>query len=54
MEILRRMSVTDVWGIGSRLGKKLNLLGMGTAGQLAQQSPRNMRRQFDTVTLFPY
>lgn len=49
MEILKRMSVTDVWGIGNRLGKKLNLLGVDTAAQLAQQSPRNMRKQFSVV-----
>lgn len=49
MEILKRMSVTDVWGIGNRLGKKLNLMGIQTAAQLAQQSPQNMRRQFSVV-----
>ena len=45
-EILKRMSVTDVWGIGNRLGKKLNMLGINTAEQLAQQSAKDMRRQF--------
>jgi len=49
LPILKRMSVTDVWGIGNRLGKKLNLLGIDTAAQLAQQSPRNMKRQFSVV-----
>lgn len=49
MEILQRMSVTDVWGIGNRLGKKLNLLGINNAAQLAQQSARNMRKQFSVV-----
>lgn len=48
-KILKRMNVTDVWGIGSRLGKKLNLLGINTAEQLAQQSARNMRKQFSVV-----
>lgn len=49
MAILKRMSVTDVWGIGNRLGKKLNLLGINTAEQLAQQSAKDMRRQFSVV-----
>jgi DNA polymerase V len=43
------MSVIDVWGIGNRLGKKLNLMGIETAAQLAQQSPQNMRKQFTVV-----
>ncbi|WP_159820303.1 Y-family DNA polymerase [Colwellia sp. 20A7] len=47
--ILKRMSVTDVWGIGNRLGKKLNLLGINTADQLMQQSAKEMRRQFSVV-----
>jgi len=49
MAILKRMSVTDVWGIGNRLGKKLNLLGINTAEQLAQQSAKDMCRQFSVV-----
>ena len=48
-EILSRMSVTDVWGIGNRLGKKLNLLGVETAWQLANQNPKVMRSQFGVV-----
>ncbi len=48
-EVLTRMEVTDVWGIGSRLGKHLNGLGIETAWQLAQQSPKEMRRQFSVV-----
>lgn len=49
MEILNRMSVTDVWGIGNKLGNKLNLLGINTAAELAQQSARNMRKQFNVI-----
>lgn len=47
--ILQRMKVTDVWGIGSRLGKKLNLMRIDTAWDLAQQSPKHMRKQFSVV-----
>lgn len=49
LAILKQMSVTDVWGIGNRLGKKLNMLGINNAAQLAQQSPRHMRKQFSVV-----
>ncbi|WP_441003571.1 Y-family DNA polymerase [Pseudocolwellia agarivorans] len=49
LPILQEMSVTDVWGIGNRLGKKLNLLSINTAQQLAQQSPQHMRKQFSVL-----
>ena len=48
-EILSRMSVTDVWGIGSRLGKRLNVLGINNAWQLAKQDSKSMRKQFSVV-----
>lgn len=48
-EILSRMKVTDIWGIGSRLGKKLNLMRIFTAQDLANQSPKNMRKLFSVV-----
>lgn len=48
-EILERMSLTDVWGIGSKLGKRLNILGIKTAWGLANQSPKAMRSQFSVL-----
>jgi DNA polymerase V len=48
-EILEKMSLTDVWGIGSKLGKRLNILGIKTAWELANQSPKAMRSQFSVV-----
>ncbi|NQY87426.1 MAG: Y-family DNA polymerase [Colwellia sp.] len=48
-EILERMSLTDVWGIGSKLGKRLNILGIKTAWELANQSPKAMRSKFSVV-----
>ncbi|GAB3000679.1 Y-family DNA polymerase [Psychrosphaera aestuarii] len=48
-EVLAKMSVTDVWGIGGRLGKKLNILGIHTALDLKKQSPKTMRKQFSVV-----
>lgn len=47
--ILTRMDVTDVWGIGSRLGKKLKFMGINTAWELARQNPKAMRRMFSVV-----
>lgn len=49
LEILSKMKVTDVWGIGGRLGKKLNFLNINTALDLANQTPKNMRKQFSVV-----
>jgi DNA polymerase V len=47
--ILQRMSCEDVWGIGKRLAKKLKIMNIHTAWQLAQQSPKAMRRAFSVV-----
>ena len=49
ISILKQMDVTDVWGIGNRLGRKLNLLGIHTAHQLSVQSPARMRKQFSIL-----
>jgi DNA polymerase V len=48
-EILSRMSLTDVWGIGSKLGKRLSILGLSNAWDLANQSPKAIRAQFGVV-----
>ncbi len=48
-EILSKMAVTDVWGIGSRLGNKLKQLNIQTALDLANQNPKAMRRMFSVV-----
>jgi DNA polymerase V len=47
--ILQRMSCQDVWGIGKRLAKKLKIMNIHTAWQLAQQNPSAMRRTFSVV-----
>lgn len=49
-EILSRMSVEDVWGIGSKIANRLKLEGIYSAAQLSQQNPKNMRKQFSVVT----
>ncbi len=48
-EILSQMSVTDVWGIGQRLGSRLNAMGIDNALQLSQQSPKTMRDKFSIL-----
>ncbi len=45
-DVLPKMEVTDVWGIGKRLGNRLNLMNINTAMQLAKQPPQQMRKHF--------
>ena len=47
--ILTNMNVTDVWGIGRRIGARLNALGITTALQLANQPPALVRKQFSVL-----
>ena len=47
--ILKQMAVSDVWGVGKRLAKKLNLMGVNSALDLANQNPKHMRKQFSVV-----
>ncbi|WP_110669933.1 Y-family DNA polymerase [Salinicola halophilus] len=48
--LLQRFELGDVWGVGRRLTKTLNGLGIETAWDLRQQSAKAIRRQF-SVTL---
>jgi len=43
---LQQMKLDDVWGIGRKLSIKLGLLGVKTAYDLANRSPKSMRQQF--------
>ena len=47
--ILKRMATTDVWGIGSRLGKHLDMMDIKSAYQLCAQDPKLMRNAFSVV-----
>ncbi|MFU2511752.1 Y-family DNA polymerase [Pseudoalteromonas sp. ASV78] len=47
--ILAAMDVGDVWGVGRRLTKKLKLLNINSALDLAQQSPPRMKRLFSIM-----
>lgn len=42
----QRMPVTKVWGIGSRLGKRLAVMRIYTALDLAKANPKYLRQQF--------
>ncbi|WP_394495149.1 Y-family DNA polymerase [Shewanella sp. ENK2] len=44
--ILTNMKATDVWGIGSRIGKKLQAMGVHTALALANLQPGIARKNF--------
>jgi DNA polymerase V len=43
---LQQMKLDDVWGIGRKISSKLGLLGLKTAYDLANSSPKAMRQQF--------
>lgn len=47
--ILTQMSVNDVWGIGSRIAKRLKALNINDAFSLAQQDPKKMRKLFSIL-----
>ncbi|MBO1895793.1 Y-family DNA polymerase, partial [Shewanella sp. BF02_Schw] len=44
--ILKQLAVGDVWGIGRRISKKLELMNIRTAFQLASMPPTLARKQF--------
>lgn len=47
--VLKQMKVSDVWGIGSRLSKRLIEMNIHTAFELANQCPKSMGKQFSVV-----
>ncbi|WP_428838696.1 translesion error-prone DNA polymerase V subunit UmuC [Marinomonas fungiae] len=47
--LLALVPVDDVWGVGRRLSKRLNALGITTALDLANASPSAIRDQFSVV-----
>lgn len=48
--VLRRTSLTKIWGVGKRLAKRLNALGIESAWDLATASPKRVR-SFSNVCL---
>lgn len=48
-KLLAITPVQDIWGIGRRMGKKLNQLGINTALQLAETHSPFLRKNFNVV-----
>lgn len=47
--ILSNMAVQDVWGVGSKIAKRLALMGINNAWQLANCKPALIRKSFSVV-----
>ena len=45
-QVLSQMATQDIWGIGKRIAQRLSMMGIDTAWQLANSSPKAMRKQF--------
>lgn len=45
--LLKIAPVGEVWGIGRKLGSRLNLMGIETAWQLSQYDPKSLRKMFN-------
>jgi len=48
-KLLSLMPVNEVWGVGRKLSARLNAIGIITALQLAEQNPKDIRRNFSVV-----
>ena len=48
-KLLAITPVTDVWGVGRRLGKRLEMMGIKTASDLSKCSPVTIRNSFSIV-----
>ncbi|EAA5259624.1 DNA polymerase V subunit UmuC [Salmonella enterica subsp. enterica] len=48
-KLLSLQPVEEIWGVGRRIGKKLNTYGITTALQLARMNPSFIRRNFTVV-----
>jgi DNA polymerase V len=48
-KLLSLQPVEELWGVGRRIGKKLNTYGITTALQLARMNPSFVRRNFTVV-----
>ena len=48
-KLMNKVAVEDVWGIGRRISKKLNAMGIESALQLADASTTMIRKRFSVV-----
>ena len=46
---MQQIEVSEVWGVGRRLGKRLQAMGIHTVQDLRKASPASMRAQFGVV-----
>jgi DNA polymerase V len=53
MTLLENQPVEEVWDVGRKIGKRLNLMGIKNALQLAQSSPRFIRKIFQLFWSVP-
>jgi DNA polymerase V len=49
-DILAKMDVNEVWGIGSKISQRLKQQNINTAHELSMQCPKAMRKQFSVIT----
>ena len=49
-EVLQKMDVGDIWGIGRKISKRLNLQGINNAFQFSTLDPKSIKREFSVVT----
>ncbi len=47
--LLENQPVAEIWGVGRRIGKRLNLMGIENALQLARTHPALIRKNFSVV-----
>ena len=48
-KLMRRVPIKEIWGVGSRTGKRLNQLGINTAWELCNQPPDKIQAGFNIV-----
>jgi DNA polymerase V len=48
-KLMQIVPVNEVWGIGSRISRQLNQLGIHSVADLARQAPQQMQQQFSIV-----
>lgn len=48
-QMLARQPVAEVWGVGNRTAKKLNVMGITTALELSRAGPAMIRKNFSVV-----
>jgi DNA polymerase V len=49
-DILAKMDVNEVWGIGTKISQRLKQQNINTAHELSMQCPKAMRKQFSVIT----